>query len=74
MVCFHCLILNASSFKLRKEVLHCFERFSEYRCQSVISPVTRSGSRDRYAFVRLPRDFLFVRSGSSSIAPVVSTR
>lgn len=40
----------------------------ECPCQSVISPVTRSGSRDGRAFVGLPRNFLFVRSGSYSIA------
>ena len=45
----------------------------ECPCQSVTSPVTRSGSRERYDFVGLPGYFLSVRLGSSSIGPVGST-
>src|SRR5215471_16136909 len=41
--------------------------------QSVTSPVTRSGSRERYDFVGLPGNFLSVRLGSSSIEPTGST-
>src|SRR5262245_28183248 len=45
----------------------------ECPCQSAISPVTRRGARERYDFVGLPRNLIFVRSGSSSIGPVGST-
>jgi hypothetical protein len=62
--------LNAKSLKLLKEVFMALSASGECPCQSVISPVTRSGSRDRYDFVGLPRNFLVVRSGSSSIGPV----
>ena len=43
-------------------------------CQSVTSPATRTGSRERYDFVGLPGYLLSVRLGSSSIGPVGSTR
>src|SRR5262245_12233830 len=38
--------------------------------QSMTSPMTRSASMVRYDFVALPGNFLSVRSGSSSNAPV----
>jgi hypothetical protein len=40
-----------------------FNASGECPCHSVISPMTRSGSRERYDFVGLPRNFLFVRLG-----------
>ena len=45
----------------------------ECPCQFVTSPTTRRGSRERNDFVGLPRNFIFVRLGSSSIGPVGST-
>jgi hypothetical protein len=42
-------------------------------CHPVTSPVTRSASRERYDLVGLPGNFLSVRLGSSSMAPVGST-
>ena len=46
----------------------------ECPCQSTTSPTTRNGSRERYDLVGLPGNFLSVRLGSSSIAPVGSTK
>src|SRR5215475_5944421 len=45
----------------------------ECPCQFVTSPIIRRGSRERNDFIGLPRNFLFVRLGSSSIGPVGST-
>src|SRR3954454_10568469 len=39
-------------------------------CQSTTSPMTRSGSRERYDLVGLPGNFLSVRLGSFSIPPI----
>src|SRR5258708_31402043 len=44
----------------------------ECPCQSVTSPATRRGSRERYDFVGLHGYFLSVRLGSSIIGPVGS--
>ena len=43
-------------------------------CQIVTSPTTLNGCVERYDFVGLPGNFLSVKSGSSSIAPVGSTK
>jgi len=43
-------------------------------CQTVTSPITLKGCCERYDFVGLPEIFLSVKSGSSSICPVASTR
>ena len=45
----------------------------EWPCQAVTSPVTCSGSRERYEFVGLPGYLLSVRLGSSVMGPVGST-
>ena len=64
---------DTKSLESLEVVLHGFERFGECPCQSVTSPVTRNGSRERYDFVGLPGYFLSVSLGSSMIGPVGST-
>ena len=43
-------------------------------CQLLTSPTTLNGCIERYDFVGLPTNFLSVKSGSSSITPVGSTK